>query len=63
MRAKAKHDVKVLMLDKTFSDFIEGNEYNCIEHNGDMILIDENKRGYRTNMEEFNENFDLIREE
>lgn len=63
MRAKAKHDVKVLMLDKTFSDFIEGHEYNCIEHNGDMILIDENKRGYRTNMEEFNENFDLIREE
>lgn len=63
MRAKAKHDVKVLMLDKTFSDFIEGHEYRGIEHNGNIVLIDENKRGYRTNIENFNENFDLIREE
>lgn len=60
-KAKAKCDVKVLMEDNRFSNFKEGKEYRCIEHNGDMVLIDENKRGYRTDMETFNEDFDLIR--
>ena len=30
MKAKAKHDVKVLMEDNRFSNFKEGNEYRCM---------------------------------
>lgn len=60
MKAKAKHNVKVLMEDNHFSNFKEGNEYRCIGHNGDMILIDENKCGYRTDMKSFNEDFEIV---
>lgn len=61
MKAKAKHDVKVLMEDNRFSNFIKGNEYRCMIHGEDMILIDEDKCGYTTDMESFNKDFDLIR--
>lgn len=60
MIAKAKHDVKVLMEDNRFSNFKEGKEYRCMMHGKNMILIDEDKCGYTTNMETFNEDFDLI---
>lgn len=61
MKAKAKHDIKVLMEDNRFSNFKEGNEYRCMMRGENMILIDENKCGYTTDMETFNEDFDLIR--
>lgn len=50
MKAKAKHDVKVLMEDNRFSNFKEGNEYRCMMRGENMILIDENKCGYTTDM-------------
>ena len=46
MKAKAKHDVKVLMEDNRFSNFLKGKEYRCMNHGDNMILIDENKCGY-----------------
>ena len=55
MKARAKHDVKVLMEDNCFNNLLKGNEYRCIEHNGDMVLIDENKCGYKTDMKSFME--------
>lgn len=62
MKARAKHDVKVLMEDNRFSDFLKGNEYRCLKHGEDMVLIDENKRGYRTDMKSFNEDFEIVKE-
>ena len=60
MEAKAKHDVKVLFKDNRFRNFIEGNEYRCMMRGENMILLDENKYGYTTDMKTFNEDFDLI---
>ena len=61
MKAKAKHDVKVLMEDNRFSNFKEGNEYRCMMRGDEnMILIDEDKCGYVTDMKTFNEDFDLF---
>lgn len=60
MKAKAKHDVKVLMEDNRFSNFVKGNEYRCMKRGEDMILIDEDKCGYITDMKTFNKDFDLI---
>ena len=62
MKARAKHDVKVLMEDNCFSNFLKGNEYRCIKHGEDMVLIDENKRGYRTDMKSFDEDFEIVKE-
>lgn len=60
MKAKAKRDVIVLMEDNRFSNFIKNNEYRCSKHGEDMVLIDEHKRGYLTDMESFDEDFELI---
>lgn len=60
MKAKAKHDVKVLMEDNRFSNFIKGNEYRCMMRGENMILIDENKCGYTTDIKTFNEDFIII---
>ena len=60
VKAKAKHDVKVLMEDNRFSNFVKGNEYRCMKRGEDMILIDEDKCGYITDMKTFNKDFDLI---
>lgn len=30
MKARAKHDIKVLMEDNRFSNFLKGNEYRCM---------------------------------
>lgn len=62
MKARAKHDVKVLIEDNRFSNFLKGNEYRCIKHGEDMVLIDENKRGYRTDMKSFDEDFEIMKE-
>lgn len=62
MKARAKRDIKVLMEDNRFSNFLKGNEYRCIEHNGDMVLIDEDKCGYKTDMKSFNEDFEIVKE-
>lgn len=61
MKAKAKHDVKVLMEDNRFSNFKEENEYRCMMCGKNMILIDEDKCEYTTDMETFNKDFDLIK--
>lgn len=60
MKAKAKRDVRVLMEDNRFSNFIKNNEYRCLKHGEDMILIDEHKCGYVTDLESFDEDFELI---
>lgn len=61
MKAKAKHDVKILMEDNRFSNFKKGKEYRCMMRGEDMILIDEDKCGYVTDMKTFDEDFDLIK--
>ena len=61
MKAKAKHDVKVLMEDGRFSDFREGNEYRCMMRGNDtIILIDEQRCGFTCDMESFKEDFELM---
>lgn len=60
MKARAKHDVKVLMEDNRFSNFLKGNVYRCMKHNNYMILIDEDKCGYRTDMKSFDDNFEIV---
>ena len=62
MKAKAKHDVKILMEDNRFSDFREGKEYRCMLRGNGAILIDENKTGFACDsMETFEEDFELIK--
>ena len=52
---------KVLMEDNRFSSFLKGNEYRCMKHNN-IILIDEDKCGYKTDMKSFNEDFEIMKE-
>lgn len=61
MKATAKHDVKVLMEDNRFSNFKEGNAYRCVMRGENVILIDEDKCGYITDMKTFDKDFNLIR--
>lgn len=60
MKARAKQDVKVLMEDDRFSDFRKGKEYRCAYIGEDIILIDEQHMGYKTDMETFNEDFEIV---
>lgn len=65
MKAKAKNDVRVLMEDGRYSNFIKGNEYRCILRGSggeQAVLIDEDKNGYATDINHFNEDFELILE-
>ena len=50
MKARAKQDVKVLMEDDRLSDFRKGNEYRCMYIGENIILIDEQHMGYKTDM-------------
>lgn len=60
MKARAKHDVSVLMEDDRFSDFRQGKEYRCILRGNGVILIDENHMGFSCDMEQFAEDFVLL---
>lgn len=61
MKARAKHDVKILMEDGRFSDFRKENEYRCMPKGNDtMILIDEQRTGFTCDMESFEEDFELV---
>ena len=62
MKAKAKTDVKVLMEDGRYSNFIKGSEYRCMLRGEGVILIDEDKMGYSTDMEHFEEDFELLKD-
>lgn len=61
MKAIAKNDVRVLMEDGRYSNFIKGNEYRCMLKGGGAVLIDEDKMGYSTDMETFEEDFEIIK--
>ena len=61
MKARAKQDVKVLMEDNRFSDFRKGNEYRCMYIGENIILIDEQHMGYKTDIETFNEDFEMVK--
>ena len=60
MKARAKQDVKVFMEDNRFSDFRKGNEYRCMFIGVNIILIDEQHMGYKTDIETFNEDFEMV---
>lgn len=60
MKAKAKNDVRVLMEDGRYSNFIKGNEYRCMLRGESVILIDEDNMGYSTDIENFEEDFEII---
>ena len=60
MKARAKNDVRVLMEDGRYSNFIKGNEYRCILKGECVILIDEDKMGYSSDMEHFEEDFEKV---
>lgn len=62
MKARAKNDVRVLMEDGRYSNFIKGNEYRCMLRGEGVILIDEDKMGYSTDMEHFEEDFELLKD-
>lgn len=57
--AVAKHDVKVLMKDDRFSNFIKGHKYRCMIKGNDVFLIDEDNYGYATNTSEVSEDFEI----
>lgn len=44
-RVKAKENVKILMQDDRYSNFIKGNVYRAIKHNDCVIILDEDKCG------------------
>lgn len=60
MKAIAKNDVKVLMEDGRYSNFIKGSEYRCMLRGEGVILIDEDKMGFSTDMNTFEEDFKLV---
>lgn len=62
MKAKAKHDVRILMEGNRFSNFIAGHEYRCMVRETDIVLIDEDGCGYITDKESFNEDFSLVKD-
>ena len=45
---KAKDDIKVLMEDGRFSNFIKGHTYRCMFKGEDVYIIDEDKYGFQT---------------
>ena len=60
MKALAKNDVRVLMEDGRFSNFIKGNNYRFLFRNdNEVVLIDENKTGYQCSRQEFDEDFEI----
>ena len=61
MKVIAKNDVRILMEDGRYSKFIKGNEYRCMLKGEWAILIDEDKMGYSTDMETFEEDFEIIK--
>lgn len=60
MKARAKHDVFILMEDGRYSDFRKGNEYRCLLRGNGVILIDEKHMGFSCDMEQFAEDFVLL---
>ena len=60
MKARAKQDVKVLMEDNRFSDFRKGSEYRCMYIGENIILIDEQHMGYKTDIKTFSEDFEMV---
>ena len=45
---KAKDDIKVLMEDGRFSNFIKEHTYRCMFKGEDVYIIDEDKYGFQT---------------
>lgn len=60
---KAKDDIKVLMEDGRFSNFIKGHTYRCMFKGEDVYVIDEDKYGFQTDLDIFHENFQVISNE
>lgn len=50
---KAKDDIKVLMEDGRFSNFIKGHTYRCMFKGEDVYIIDEDKYGFQTDLDIF----------
>ena len=61
--ARAKNDVKILMEDRRFSNFIKGNTYRCMIKGEDVYLIDEDKYGFQTDLSGFHEDFEILNKE
>lgn len=61
MKARAKHDVRILMEDVRFSNFKQGKEYKCMLKGNSVILVDENRMGFLCDtMEDFRYDFELV---
>ncbi len=61
MKARAKHDVRILMEDGRFSNFKQEKEYRCMLKGNSVILIDENGMGFLCDtMEDFRYDFELV---
>lgn len=61
MKARAKHDVRILMEDGRFSNFKQGKEYRCTLKGNSVILVDENRMGFLCDtMEDFRYDFELV---
>ena len=59
-KAKAKNNIRILMEDGRYSNFIKGNEYRFMLKNGGVYLIDEDKMGFFTDMKNFEDEFELV---
>lgn len=57
IRVKAKEDVRILMQDNRYSNFIKGNIYRAIKHNDCVIILDEDRCGNRFENDIFNKYF------
>lgn len=61
MKAKARHNINILMEDGRFSDFNKAKEYRCMFKGESVILIDEQRTGViYDDRESFNKDFELI---
>lgn len=57
--AKAKEDIKILMKDNRFSNFVKGNSYRWLIKGDLFYLIDEDRKGFCCTEEEFCTYFDV----
>ena len=60
-KAKAKRDVRIMRVDRKFTNFIKGNEYRCMFRTDDVVLIDEDKNGFICDIDTFDKEFELVK--
>ena len=56
----AKRNIRILMEGDRFSNFIKGKEYRYLLKDNVVYLIDEDKMGFFTEIEDFEDDFEFV---